>query len=328
MKESLFSIICPVYNAEKTLVSAIESVLQQDYEKWELVLVDDGSSDSSGEICDRYARNDARIRVLHKKNEGQAEARFDGASIAKGEYLLFLDSDDQYEPNALNTIKEKVETNQYDLVVYNAKIVLNKKIESLYSFDSQKIENPIVECFCKRRVSYLWSICLRRDLFINIDDEIKNIFFKLRYSEDLFLIYNIVKKVQKKYLLFINQELYRYIFNENSITKTQNASKVMDRFFVFNYVYSDLFNNYGEYFNLIKKEDRNSAGWTYLSAAKKIALELPKEEYLRTIKAIRESFLFKHLNDFKKDRYSFIGYILLRLKMYRLFKQYIIKHER
>lgn len=322
-----FSIICPFFNSEAFLASAIISVLSQSYPNFEFILIDDGSTDSSGVIADEFAKRDSRIRVIHKANEGQAKARFDGVCLAKGNYLLFLDSDDEYIPGAFDVLYKQLKNTSLDLLVYNAKIIDHKTNKSVYEFDLNQIESPLVECFFKRRVSYFWSICIKKETFLNIDENTKQTFLKLRYSEDLYLIYNIVKTVQKDKFLIIDEELYKYIYNPFSITNNQTSLKLIDRFFVFNYVYEDLFHNYSPLFKLISKSEKDSAGWTYLSAARKLALEVNGERYFNLIKMIRTSFLFKHLNNFKKDRFSFIAYILLKIKMYRLFKKYIIKHE-
>lgn len=103
---SLISIIVPVYNTESYLRNAIDSVLRQKYKNWELILVDDGSTDGSGRICDEYSENDSRIRVLHKSNSGVSDTRNKGLEIAKGEWIFFLDSDDNLFPNSLSNMIE------------------------------------------------------------------------------------------------------------------------------------------------------------------------------------------------------------------------------
>lgn len=95
----LISVIIPVYNVEKYLSECLESVLQQTYSNLEVILINDGSTDHSGELCDKYARHDNRVRVIHKENGGQAVARNIAIKQAKGEYLSFIDSDDWIEPN-------------------------------------------------------------------------------------------------------------------------------------------------------------------------------------------------------------------------------------
>lgn len=320
-----FSIVCPVYNAEKTLSSSVESVIKQTYGNWNLILVDDGSNDLSGKICDEFVKKDSRINAIHKQNEGQAKARLDGIQVSQGDYILFLDSDDEYEKNALETICKKLSEKEINFLVYNARKITENQDTNLYDL-STPIDSPIIECFCKRRVSYLWSLCIRRDLFGSIERETFETFSKLTYSEDLYLIYNIVKKVKNGQFFVLDEKLYRYKTNSSSITNNQNAKKLLDRFGAFNCVYEDLFKTFPDEFKKIIKEEKDSAGWTALSAARRIALEFEPESYFKEIKSIRKSFLFKHLMKFKKDKYNLVAYILLKLKMYRCFRKYIIKN--
>ena len=107
MKNFAISIIIPVYNTEKYLRRCIESVLSQSFTDFELILVDDGSKDSSPQICDEYASQDKRVRVIHKVNGGVSAARNDGLDIAKGEYVTFIDSDDWVEREYLQSLYDK-----------------------------------------------------------------------------------------------------------------------------------------------------------------------------------------------------------------------------
>lgn len=100
----LISIIVPVYNSENTLNRCVDSILSQTFHDWELLLIDDGSKDSSGDICDEYARKDSRIKVFHKENGGVSSARNYGIKLAKGEWIIFIDSDDYFLLNALKIL--------------------------------------------------------------------------------------------------------------------------------------------------------------------------------------------------------------------------------
>ena len=97
MENQTFSIIVPVYNVEQYLENCINSVLNQSYRNFQLILVDDGSKDSSGEICDRFAQKDSRVKVIHKPNAGVSAARNTGIDIATGQFICFIDSDDWIE---------------------------------------------------------------------------------------------------------------------------------------------------------------------------------------------------------------------------------------
>ncbi|MDO4469088.1 MAG: glycosyltransferase family 2 protein [Bacillota bacterium] len=113
-----FSIIVPVYNVEKYLRECVDSILEQSFNDFELILVDDGSKDGSSQICDEYAKKDSRVNVLHQKNSGQSAARNNGIKISKGKYIIFLDSDDFIEKNSfLKDIYDKAKSG-VDIVTY------------------------------------------------------------------------------------------------------------------------------------------------------------------------------------------------------------------
>lgn len=115
-----FSVLIPVYNVERYIGECIESVLEQSIDDYEIILVDDGSTDRSLEICERYKSK--KVNIFHKENEGLLLARRDGIAKAKGEYCVFLDSDDTIEPNCLETIKDLIEKYSADALVYNLMI--------------------------------------------------------------------------------------------------------------------------------------------------------------------------------------------------------------
>lgn len=115
-----FSIIIPIYKVEKYLEQCINSVLNQSFVDYELILVDDGSPDLCGKICDDFAENDDRIKVIHKKNNGLSSARNDGLKISNGDYIVFLDGDDAMCENALQNISELIEEYLYpEMIIGN-----------------------------------------------------------------------------------------------------------------------------------------------------------------------------------------------------------------
>lgn len=116
MAGKLVSVIIPVFNAEKYLRQCIESVLAQTYTPLELILVDDGSSDSSGEICDEYAMQDFRVRVIHQENKGVSQARNIAIADCRGEYVAFVDADDMIEPGFLERMMKLMVSGDFDMV--------------------------------------------------------------------------------------------------------------------------------------------------------------------------------------------------------------------
>lgn len=121
----LISVIIPVYNSEDYLPATIDSILAQSYQKWELILVDDGSSDASGTICDTYDGMDKRVRALHIPNGGRCHARNYGISLASGSYVTFCDNDDLYSESLLATVAEAISSSEValDVVVYGRRLV-------------------------------------------------------------------------------------------------------------------------------------------------------------------------------------------------------------
>ena len=111
------SIIVPVYNAEKFLNRCVDSILGQEYRDFELILVDDGSRDMSGSICDAYAKTDERVVVIHKENSGVSDTRNQGIERAKGTYLQFVDSDDWLTPDATKLMVRAAEEHGCDMVI-------------------------------------------------------------------------------------------------------------------------------------------------------------------------------------------------------------------
>ena len=119
-----YSVIVPLYNAESTIKACIDSVLNQTYKDFELIIVDDGSTDKGGEICDAYALENDKIKVIHKQNGGAGKARNIGISLSKGEYILFLDADDEWESSLLKSLEEY----SSDVITFGYKIDYGQKI--------------------------------------------------------------------------------------------------------------------------------------------------------------------------------------------------------
>lgn len=121
MKEKLVTVVVPIYNVEKYLNVCLESIVNQTYRNLEIILVDDGSPDSCPQICDEWAQKDARIRVIHKENQGLGMARNTGIEHANGEYICFIDSDDYFDVHTIQKAYEKAEQYRADVVMYGTK---------------------------------------------------------------------------------------------------------------------------------------------------------------------------------------------------------------
>ena len=164
----IISIITPVYNGEKYLCPCIDSIINQTYQNWELLLIDDGSTDKSGKICDMYASRDRRISVIHKKNEGQAVARNEGLNIIQGEYVCFVDCDDWLEPEMYATMLQTLKNEKADIVICGyAEDYLdgftkkNHAEDPLTTYDAQEAVKMLLS---GKIGSYLWSMLFKREV--------------------------------------------------------------------------------------------------------------------------------------------------------------------
>ena len=180
----ILSIIVPIYNVERYLKKCVDSLLNQDIDNYEIILVDDGSTDSSPAICDEYAshithstlhnNHHASIRVVHRENGGLSAARNSGIEVAKGAYLMFVDSDDFIEPNVLGTLMKQVERDNLDVLRYKHQYVdANGLPYNPYKSDPYGRHNYSAEVtdgisFLNTRFGttcYAWAFVVRRELF-------------------------------------------------------------------------------------------------------------------------------------------------------------------
>ena len=225
-----FSILVPIYNSELYLQECIESVLRQTEPGFELVLVDDGSTDSSASMCDEYASSDPRITVLHKPNQGLLLARRDAIKIAKGSHITFLDSDDTVLPTFLADAKEIIETEDPDIIAFDfyseedeKAQFLAKPVEGFYP--AGKFQE-IRELTCTGRFHNVWSrIFKRSDIDSGAD---YSAYAGMTYTEDWFLNLAFINNASSFY--YSSSKQYRYRENSGSITHTYNP-KYMDYMF-------------------------------------------------------------------------------------------------
>ncbi len=165
----LISVIMPVYKVEAYLVQSIESVLNQDHRNLELILIDDGSPDGSGAICDAYAAKDSRVRVIHQKNAGAAAAKNAGLRIATGTYLSFVDSDDYLEPNVFGYMLKTLQEQDADAVQFSFRDVYTNRTEPQLLTPCVMNEKEYLTRFAKDwTCPLLWNKLYKRSLFAGI----------------------------------------------------------------------------------------------------------------------------------------------------------------
>lgn len=215
-----FSIIVPVYNAEAYLSRAVASVQGQTGDDWELLLIDDGSADSSAALIREYAAKDSRIRGFYQENRGQLRARRCGIDHARGEYVLFLDSDDALTPDCLSVLRTALDQKAWDMVLFTGAFVSENETEqgSFGVIASEKKE--ISAEWLKKKLLFsndLNSLCIkmiRRELFLNDPDD-DTAFRGKCLGEDKVQLLHPVSQAEK--ILFLPDCLYRYYQREESV---------------------------------------------------------------------------------------------------------------
>ena len=224
-----FSIIVPVYNVEKYLHRCVDSLIKQTYKNIEIILVNDGSTDSSGSICDDFKSKDSRINVIHQKNQGVAETRNSGLKIAQGEYIVFVDSDDTIELNSCEVFNDFIEVNEnLDILcgganileknrIYNYKFINNEKenIMSGLEFLKLQLEN-------KNKVYHSsWIIVFRRMLLT--DNELS---FNKEYLVGEDEPFNTKALFYAKRVIITGFTHYNYYRRLSSLANTNSLKKI------------------------------------------------------------------------------------------------------
>lgn len=229
-----FSIIIPVYRVEAYLRPCVDSILNQTYKDFEVILVDDGSPDKCPEICDNYAQIDSRVKVLHKSNGGQADARNVGLEAAQGEYICYIDSDDFLaDNNVLQLLSEKTETNP-DIVHYKFKEWFESDghiADCRFDYNVPTEGRTMAEIYCDlvdkdAYYNSAWSKIIRRSLLI--DNNIR--FERGIVGEDNEWYYHVVMVANS--LVLVDESLYIYRRRQGSTTTTTTRKNLLDQLYV------------------------------------------------------------------------------------------------
>lgn len=223
----LISIIVPVYKVENYLEKCIKSIINQTYKNIEIILIDDGSPDNCGMICDKYAKNDDRIKVIHKKNGGLSEARNYGIESSTGEYIMFVDSDDYIDKNMCEQLLIAAQKYNTDITMCEIyEIKGNKKYASTISnLERNKVLNGITvmkEFFLRYAIELYasWNKLYKRELFFletNIRFPVGELY------EDMFIDYKLY--YASKRIIIIPYKFYYYVQRKDSITGVKYTIK-------------------------------------------------------------------------------------------------------
>ena len=313
----LLTVVIPVYNVEKYLNRCLESILIQEWKNYDIILVDDGSTDRSPQICDDYVKIYDFISVIHKENGGLSEARNTGISQAKGEYVYFPDSDDWIEPDTFIALAEALESQKFDIISFNREFVKGEEDVII----SDPVETQVFEgkdAFVEMlKHSYITGFAndkvYRKSLFTD-----HNVQFPIgKYYEDLGTNYKLFLSAKKVYAT--NQKYYHYLIdNPDSITQSWNEQK-----------FRDMFGSYKEVFysdfvcSQLNQEELQISQLYYVNGLTHILASLYKskldKKYIDITNEVKQELLKNNVSlSQMKDQPNKLKYILFRLKVLKL----------
>ncbi|MDR6121913.1 glycosyltransferase involved in cell wall biosynthesis [Bacillus sp. SLBN-46] len=259
--ENKISIIVPIYKVQECLNKCIDSILNQSFQEFELILVNDGSPDRCGEICEDYAKKDKRVKVIHKVNGGLSSARNTGIDYATGDFIAFVDSDDYINSNMYELLYKKAIETSADIVLCDFDLVYeneNNKDANLVTnldFVHQTFTNieALEELYGNRNVNFVvaWNKLYRRSLFSDLRYE------EGRIHEDEFIIHKLLYKSSK--ITYLPIKLYFYFQRNNSITGTTFSLKRLDEVYALR--------NRVDFFKKVKLQDlQHKAEFKYMES--------------------------------------------------------------
>lgn len=222
-----YSILIPVYNVQRYLSECLDSVLAQTFSDFEAIVIDDGSDDGSGEICDVYAEKDKRIKVYHQKNQGLMQTRKNGVQKARGQYCLFLDSDDYYAPELLECVDEFLNKNVCDIVIYNTISVYDGKcIKAAQLSEGDTVwscEDAFAQLFSGSQLFSIFMKVIKTQL---IQDRLEEVYIPVNYAEDLLQTVHFFAAAES--IGVLNQHLYYYRMRRGSLIHTTSIEKIKE----------------------------------------------------------------------------------------------------
>ena len=267
----LISVIVPVYKVEKYLPECIDSILAQTYGNFELILIDDGSPDNCGKICDEYAKKDPRIKVFHKENGGVSSARNVGLDNANGEYITFVDSDDTIDKQYLELLYSKILEDNFDMCISNSK----------HELQFLGMKNILIKFLSGKIYQASYGILFKRSLMhgVRFDKRLKN-------NEDFLFTLRCILNCKK--ISSIPIRIYYYRKNETSVTQNYIKGLLANNLIVYNELYELYESN-----NISKKCLRIYACRSSYFLLKN-ELKYKNSDYKERIKEIKHSIFYKN----------------------------------
>lgn len=308
-----YSVIMPVYNSSERVVKSINSIIEQTYGNWELIIIDDGSTDDSLKICKEYETKDARIKVLHQKNKGPGIARNLGIANSNGQYIAFLDSDDYYEKDYFEVLNNANDNNDFDLLFFG--LAMEYENGEIYKYNSvEKFKKYNKEELLKLQMMGIlsWGPCLK----IAKSSIVKKCTFSdLPVGEELLFSLNVLKKSDK--IGFVDNTLYHYVYNHNG----QHTKGGEDPWGQLPFTLKEYLFNQNEYTKFEKSV--NSLALRALSisiyrCSNKLKYKNAKFKIKLAINKYKDEYDIKNIESQLIDKSSKLILIMINLKLYYL----------
>ncbi len=286
------SVVVPVYNVEKYLERCILSIINQTYQNLEIILVDDGSTDNSGVICDEFAQKDPRIKVIHKENGGLSDARNAGIKAASGDYIGFIDSDDYISHQMYEKLLVTLEENKADISICNYVYVdeitgeEDKKMSSLSPIKTEVLTkhqgyeklNAYVDGYSFYVTA--WNKLYKKELFSDI------LFAKGKLHEDEFIVHKLFEKCEK--IAVTEDILYFYVIRQGSIMNSKATEKSLD-------IIEAMMDRYYFYLKnqekFLAKQQLKAAFWAGINILERLDKSVNKKKVNDVLKPVKKELL-------------------------------------
>ena len=318
------SVIVPVYNCEKYLEKCINSILSQTFDDLELILINDGSSDNSGKICDEFKEKDSRVKIVHQKNMGVSVARNVGLDVSEGKYIGFIDGDDYIESDMYEFLYNNIKKNEAEVAICGIANIFMKNNGSekltrqTSNFSGVKVLNG-EKAFSESLKSKIFSVNPVNKLF---DKKLfkGEHFPEGKISEDAFLIPKVLLKANK--VVCSSDIKYYYIRHENSIT----TSNFFDKDWNVTEAYLNHLNTIKKHYPKLIKEAEFRYFWSYTYVLDKMIVsknKVSKSDYDKALKFIRKNIFKIIFNPYFSLKRKIVSCVLMINE--NLYKKLIIK---
>lgn len=304
MERELITVVVPIYNVENYIEKCLHSILEQSYNNLEILIIDDGSTDKSIELCEKLLKKDGRIKIFHKENSGPADTRNYGISKANGKYIMFIDSDDYIQKDLIEVLYENlirynvsISSCGYIKVINDNKpkniISKNNRKDIILETEKDKIQELLLE---KITGNYVWNKLYTKELFNDI---------KFKYGikfEDMEIMYRLFMKADKISLTNYNGYFYRQ--RSNNIMSTLDENAVIDLYNVTNERYEYIKDNIPE----LQDENITRRVYTIYRYFALLARKQNKEMYYSEMMQKEKDFYNKNFKNFDKN--------IMKIKLY------------